>query len=382
MRDFLKAGLRRLGAGGIWALALLSLPNCALERGGIAGPTNLNRGSSPESSAVFCDIERPGPRTCATDEEVAMGLRLSETAVALVAGRTAPWGIDDSPAARLSCGGSPQKVMFDGPFPEGSAVCINCSVIPFPHADATAVCVAQCLDTDAGTFGSCSTRAHVSTNAQSPTFCFGGACSSDGMFLGSGFSDPRRISEPVVWTNVINAGTFDADNNTLRRTAPFSGAFDAGATSSQTIDHGDGYVQFTAAEQDTVRLCGLSVGAPPDTNTNYTTIDFAINVFSDGYVYIFELGTQVIGPDNSGTTPGSFGPYLAGQTFRVRVKDNQDGTAQVTYTKLTGSCSDGSPCPETILHTSVVAAHYPLRVDSSLFNANATLTNVRLVRIR
>jgi hypothetical protein len=77
--------------------------------------------------------------------------------------------------------------------------------------------------------------------------------------------------------------------------------------------------------------------------------------------------------------------------FRVTVKDNLDGsgsfapmggTATVVYSRLTGSCTDGSVCAEEVLYTSQLQAHYPLRVDSSFRENLGTLTNVRLVRIR
>ena len=382
MRVFLKTGLRRLGTGWIWALALLTLPNCALEEGGLGGPANLDRGPTPESSAVFCDIESSAtPRTCATDAEVAAGLRLNEAAEAMVAGRTAPWGIDDSATARSHCGGNPEKVVFNGPYPQGMPVCINCSVIPSPHADAAAVCVAQCLDTDPGGSGSCNTRARVSVNATSPTFCFGGACSSDAVFIDS-FVDPRRTSEPVAWQNAIGVATSGPDNNTLTRTLATDNTFDAGAASSQTIAQADGYVQFIATETNAARLCGLANGAPPDTVPDITDINFAIDLFKDGHFYVFENGTKILGPDSNAATLGSFGTYAPGDKFRVYVTRNNDGSGQITYAKITGPCSDGSPCPEVRFYTSLTSATYPLRVDSSFREQNGTLTDVRLVRIR
>ena len=47
-----------------------------------------------------------------------------------------------------------------------------------------------------------------------------------------------------------------------------------------------------------------------------------------------------------------------------------------------GPCVDGSPCNEVVFHTSETTAAYPIRVDASLFDEGATLTEVRLVRIR
>ena len=105
---------------------------------------------------------------------------------------------------------------------------------------------------------------------------------------------------------------------------------------------------------------------------------FGIDVFKDGRFYVFEQGTKIAGPDLN----QSFGPYVAGETFRVHVKDNFDGTANVTYSRLTASCTDGSPCPETVFYTSTAKGTYPLRVDSSFREQSGTLSNARLVRIK
>ncbi|PYR73389.1 MAG: hypothetical protein DMF86_20700 [Acidobacteria bacterium] len=159
------------------------------------------------------------------------------------------------------------------------------------------------------------------------------------------------------WQNRVGV---DLVGDVLVRTAATTNNFDAGAASSQTITSGDGYVQFTAVDVGTARLCGLSNGAPPDTDPSFQNISFGIDVFKDGRFYVFEQGTKIAGPDLN----QSFGPYVAGETFRVHVKDNFDGTANVTYSRLTASCTDGSPCPETFREQS------------------GTLSNARLVQIK
>ena len=148
--------------------------------------------------------------------------------------------------------------------------------------------------------------------------------------------------------------------------------WDAGAASTQVITGGDGYVEFTATETNRARMGGLSSGAPPDTDANFTDIGFGIDLFSNGEISVFESGSLI----------STFGPYAAGEKFRVKVSDNFDGTATVTYVRITGACVDGMPCTETVFHMSAVKPPYPFRVDSSLFDQGATLTNVRLVRIQ
>jgi hypothetical protein len=58
------------------------------------------------------------------------------------------------------------------------------------------------------------------------------------------------------------------------------------------------------------------------------------------------------------------------------------GTATVTYVQIDGVCVDGKPCNGHEIYPSDKPAHYPLRVDSSFHDQGATLTNVRLVRIK
>ena len=187
----------------------------------------------------------------------------------------------------------------------------------------------------------------------------------------------RSDAQPgaVDWQNRISV---DVRGDLLVRTSGPVNGFDAGAASSQSITSGDGYVQFTAIETNTARLCGLSSGASPDTDPSYQNISFAIDLFTDGRFYVFEQGTKIPGPDLN----QSFGTYSAGDTFRVRVKDNFDGTANVTYVRLTASCQDGAVCPESVFYTSTAKALYPVRVDSSFRELNATLSHVLFVGIR
>jgi hypothetical protein len=140
----------RTGGGWVWfwAAALLVLPNCSLDTS-VLPRTRVVRGDLPRTSAIFCDIERPPGRRCATAADLASAIRLNDAAIALVAGRTSILGLDDSPAALGRCAGQPEVVQFQGPFPEGSSVCLNCGTIgpsPAPHASNADVCTAQCLD--------------------------------------------------------------------------------------------------------------------------------------------------------------------------------------------------------------------------------------------
>jgi hypothetical protein len=87
----------------------------------------------------------------------------------------------------------------------------------------------------------------------------------------------------------------------------------------------------------------------------------------------------VDGPDIG----GSFGTYTAGERFRVSVRDNSNGTAVVTYSRLPAPCTPGLACAETLIftHTGSIP-QYPFRVDTAFREFPATLTDVRVVRIK
>ncbi len=257
----------------------------------------------------------------------------------------------------------------------------------------------MCEDMNGGTVNNtsaavatfCAQHARASTSYPlgDPTlFGFGGfqgACTSEGVLRAdfddpsnAALLDPRRIPEPVSWQHPVGVAIGGGASNTLTRTsANTTGNFDAGAASVQTIAGGDGYVQFTATETNLARLGGLSIGSGNgDTNPNFTNINFAIDLFSDGQFYVFEKGQIQTGPNGF-----AFGTYVAGDRFRVSVKDNFDGTATVTYSRLVGPCAPGTACAENVFYTSTTPGSYPLYADSSFKEQRATLDDVRVVRI-
>ena len=390
MRDSLKASVR-WSLGWLWAaVALLVLPNCSFNVSGLGPlPRNLDPGPTPHTSAIFCDIEKDAGRHCATAADKAMGVRLAAAAVALNTGQTSTIGLDESPAALARCGGEPEAVLFQGAFPEGYSVCLNCGAVLGPtYADANAVCVAQCEDVfdpaaitvpppaDVAAF--CGLHAHASTNFPISS-CFDGACTTGGM-LRPDFADPRRLPEALIWVDLIGVS---AASNNLTRTAATTTNFDAGAASPQWMSRGDAYVEFSASETDKSHVIGFGeVGCPfpcADVDPSLADIGFAVSLNRDGRFYVVEGGVLATGPDVN----GSFGTYAVGQRFRVSAKDNSDGTASITYSRLTASCVPGTPCPETVFFTHVGgSAQYPLRVDASFREQGATLADVRVVRIQ
>jgi hypothetical protein len=398
MRGFLVDHFRRWSPAAFWLSVLFVLPNCTLERGGLGPFTNLYKGY-PQNDLIRCDIEKPDGRHCSTAEERARGIRLSEAAIALVEGRSSDVGLDDSAAALAACGGQPQAVYFQGPFPQGFSVCLNCAgVIGIPsQPDVTAACQKQCLDffgttdsdgsfqpnlsPDMATINFCNAVSKPSTNTANDT-CFLGAC-TDGAESAS-FIDPRRNTEPVIWADLIGVATGGADGNDLTRTAATTMTFDAGAVSQQWITKGDAYVEFSASSNDKTHLLGLTSipgCAPPctDTDPGFASIGFAFSLGNDSLVYILESGTILTNPVGGGST---WGTYSVGERFRIRVRDNGNNTATISYARVTGACTPGTVCAQETIHTHVGTVQYPLRVDTSSFEQNATLVNVRLARIK
>jgi hypothetical protein len=145
----------------------------------------------------------------------------------------------------------------------------------------------------------------------------------------------------------------------------------------QSITRGDGYVEFTATETNLARALGLSSGAGPDTVYTIEGIDYAVRLGALGNIGIHELGVEVPPPG-----PNGFGVYGPGDRIRITVTDNLDGTANVAYYLIPAACSAGPSCTGTLLRSAPTPVSYPLRVDASLRNQFATLTRVKMVRIK
>ena len=398
MRDFLKSSDRWLTYGWFGPLVLLALPTCGLSTFG-TGPA-FDPGPGARSGAVMCDIPRvpeEGSDPCATQADVDTGIPLAEAAIALRNGKsnTNGLGLDFS----KPCNGFPRKALFHGPFPDGLAVCLNCGAqMPNVYADANAVCVAKCKDliyTGPPPFPPnisdyCTANARASTNFAEHV-CFANGCSNDGT-PDTNFWDRRRDPEPVKWHAPSLIGTQPIENS-LKRLAPTSvgnaAPFNAGAASAQLITKGDGWVEFEANETNMSHVLGLSancadVSACPDQDPGLNDIGFAIKLDNDKRVYLIESGNVLTGPGVN----GSYGSYysasasLAGERYRVRFKDNFDGTATISYWQVLGQCLVGVACADKLIAThDGPSPKYPLRVDASLREQNATLVNVTLVRI-
>jgi hypothetical protein len=381
-----------------WAFVLLALPGCGdqLSVGDddtADGSTNLVKGDFPRAGVVFCDIEKS--RHCATAQDVQRGIRLSEAAAALATGESSDIGIDDSPAALSRCGGQPEAVVFQGPFPNGLPICVNGAQVlgaGNKYPDANALCRDACADLftqvgtstpvvppTASTIAFCAGVARASTNTPLDRW-FDNGCLAGGTFQTT-FADPRVLPEPVIWASLINVTAGGANGNDLTRNGASNTAFDAGAVSQQLVTRGDGWVEFSARDVTHAHFIGFTgVSAPPpnDTDPTFNAIDFAVLLRLDGRVYVYEKGAQLKGPDLN----ESFGTWTPSDRFRVHLVDGLDGTAKVLYERIVASCGAGLSCAAVPFHTSAAAARYPLRVDTAMRHEGATLTDVDLVRIK
>jgi RHS repeat-associated protein len=150
-------------------------------------------------------------------------------------------------------------------------------------------------------------------------------------------------TQNVNWTNAVNVSV---SGNNLTKTG--GDGWNGGAVSTQAIVSGDGYVDWTASSASSANvMIGLSNG---DTDQNYTDIDFAIYLWSDGRAYAYHAAV------NSWVSVA----YAAGDHFRVSV----EGGVVKYY-------QNGA-----VWYTSPYSPTYPLLVDTSLYANGSQITNV------
>lgn len=182
------------------------------------------------------------------------------------------------------------------------------------------------------------------TSAAAPSFPLGVDTSLN--TPGATVNDVNLVSTSLHWQNAVGV---NATDNDLTKTGTLG--WNAGASSIEYLE-GDGFVELTAGDNTTARMAGLG---NDDTSQHYADIEYAIYLKSTGMVSVYESGVVVA---------GNVASYLPGDIFRVEVSGGV-----VTY-----SMNGGLP-----FYTSVVAATFPLRVDTSLNTPGATINDVALV---
>jgi chitodextrinase len=149
---------------------------------------------------------------------------------------------------------------------------------------------------------------------------------------------------PVSWTKAVGVSI---SGNSLTMTAP-SGWGNAGASSTQAIASGDGFVDFLATENSSARMVGFS-RADPD--ASYTSIEFALYA-ANTVLQVYERGVL----------RGTFGSYAPGDHLQVVV------TSGVVRYQRNGM----------VLYTSSQVPAYPLLVDTALYPTGYSIDRVML----
>jgi hypothetical protein len=390
MRVYVESGRKWIRTGWFWAFVLLVIPNCSFNSHGtcLDCPDPFDPGEQPVSSAIACDIPAPfdeGESECATPDEAddENNVSLTEAATALVTGSNSMFALDWTQAARDQCGGLPKKVKFNKPFPDGTFVCLNCEQqIPAVYSSHTAACIAKCKDLfgfgegrlPPGELDTFCSKTRLATNFDDNQ-CYNGACSAGGTPIA--FDDPRKKPAPVVWTDKWGTDDFGGSNSLVRSS---DDDFSAGAASEQIIASGDAWVEFEVTASDRTHIVGIresrdSQGDPCFKAAN--CYDNAPGVDDAGYS--IELNSQAEVKVLETSPYGSFGPfwdpYGATERFRVRVKDNHDGSATVSYIRMTGDT-------EGVFYQSLGKPKYPLRVNATIVEQGATVKDVNIVFIK
>ncbi|MFN4811784.1 MAG: hypothetical protein ACK5JQ_04280, partial [Bacteroidota bacterium] len=151
-----------------------------------------------------------------------------------------------------------------------------------------------------------------------------------------------RVDEQVVWRQAELSNVSASANSLIKNQ---SSGWNGGAASWNTVSD-NGYLQFTATENNTLRMIGLS---NTNANSNFNTIQYAIYLRNDAQFEVYE----------SGSGRGVFGSYAANDVFRVAVD-----AGVVKYFR------NGN-----LFYISNVAPTLPLLVDVSINSLNGTVTN-------
>jgi Immunoglobulin I-set domain len=186
-------------------------------------------------------------------------------------------------------------------------------------------------------------RARLSRDGRFALFSAGAGGSRQDVFIAG--AQPI-LASTLVWTNLINCSARD---NSVQKTGGNNNADDASATSLQTINGGDAYVEFTALETDKERFCGLSSGNAIHASAD--DINFAIKLNSARKAVFVE----------NGIVKGKI-KYKPDSVFRIAVESNV-----VHYYK------NGE-----LIYTSQSRPAYPMLVTASLVNTMASVNNVMI----
>lgn len=157
-----------------------------------------------------------------------------------------------------------------------------------------------------------------------------------------GVATPSRAQTAISWTDLVNV-TVTA--TVAQKTGGCDGCQDGGAASVEQLN-GDGYIEFTVGELNTLWMAGLSHG---DTDTTYADIDFGFRFNGAGSADILEGGIYA-GGDTS---------YAPGDVFRIAIVNGR-----VQYSHNGRYLRESARMPQL-----------PLLLDTSLLSMGATVRN-------
>lgn len=146
----------------------------------------------------------------------------------------------------------------------------------------------------------------------------------------------------------VNGAGLTVATATITKTGGIANTFDAGASSVQTFA-ADGFLEFVVTG-DPICFVGLSL---TDSNVDYTTINYALQIEGLGVMRLRELGVNVGGVTS---------PYVVGDAFRIE----RVGTTVRYY-------RNGEN-----FYTSLTASSGPLRADTAMFAAASQAGSIRL----
>ena len=159
-------------------------------------------------------------------------------------------------------------------------------------------------------------------------------------------SDDVSAMSTLMWTNILNC---TANNNTLQKTSGDNESDDARATSVQSIQSGDAFVEFTAKETNKDRWCGLN-------NSN------AIHQQADDINFAIKLNSKKKAMVTENGSVKAKIKYKANNVFRIAIE-----SGVVNYYK------NGK-----VFYTSSTRPIYPLLVNASLMHSMSSVSNVMI----
>jgi hypothetical protein len=159
------------------------------------------------------------------------------------------------------------------------------------------------------------------------------------------FSAPSHAQTAVTWVNLVNT---TATGSVLQKTTGCDGCQDAGASSEEQMS-GDGYVEFTVGELNSMWMAGLSHG---DMDTSYADIDFGFRFNGTGFADVLENGVYAGGD----TT------YADGDVFRIALANGR-----IQYSKNGQYLMESARTPQL-----------PLLLDASLLTTGGSIRDAAI----